>query len=243
MSNLTDNLPDLMHRATTDLEPESLDLYERSLKRGQILRRRRTVRNTLAGAGAVLATAAVVVGASSALGGAGGAGDDLPVAGQPAPARVETPAATPEKAAATLKKLLPANLRVSSVHTETDPTYGAINVDLLVDDGTGPAQVTVRLGSTDLPPCADKPGRCQVRKDGSTITVGGDIPGKVDPSGLRAHHVLITHRDRTFISVGSNNTTSNTAARPTRPQPVLSVEQLTAIADSTLWLYPPAPKR
>ena len=246
----TDIVTDLMRRAAADVEPRSLDLYERGLKRGQTLRRRRTVRNALAGTGAVLATAAVLFGANSVLGGTGGASGDVPVAGQPASAtaRANTPtaarAATPERAAETLKKLLPANLRVSKVHAEWDTLYGAINVEMLVDDGRGPAQVSLRLGNTGgLAPCADKPETCRVRKDGSTITVGGDRPGKVDPSGLRGHHVVIAHRDRTFISVASNNTTSNTAQRPTRPQPVLSVDQLTAIADSNLWLYPPAPQR
>ena len=229
----------LFHDTTAQIEPDVSGLVRGGIDRGRVKRRWRNV-----GTAFVAAAAVGVVGvAASVVPSFGPDGAGTEPAGAPAPA-VAAPAATPERAAAeTLKKLLPANLRVSKVHTERDKQYGAINVEMLVDDGTGPAQVSLRLGSSDLAPCADKEDRCRVRKDGSAITIGGDRPGKVDPSGLRAHNVVITHRDRTFIMVASNNTTSNTAMRPTRPQPVLSVHQLTAIADSNLWLYPPVPQR
>jgi hypothetical protein len=39
--------------------------------------------------------------------------------------------------------------------------------------------------------------------------------------------------------VGSANATAYKRAAPTRPQPLLSLAQLTATADSAAWSYPP----
>ena len=80
MNNLNDSLPDLMRRATEDLEPESTDLVERGMRRGVTLRRRRTALLSVSGATAVLATAGVVIGGTQLF---GGAQHQAPVAGTP----------------------------------------------------------------------------------------------------------------------------------------------------------------
>lgn len=69
MNNLNDTLPELMRRATENLEPESTDLVERGMRRGTILRRRRTALLSFTGAGAVLATAGIVIGGTQLFGG------------------------------------------------------------------------------------------------------------------------------------------------------------------------------
>jgi hypothetical protein len=63
MDELHETMTDLMHRATTDLEPDSPDLFERGVRRGRTLRRRRTALRAVAGTSAVVATVAVVGGA------------------------------------------------------------------------------------------------------------------------------------------------------------------------------------
>src|SRR5882757_5649191 len=111
MTNLNDSLPDLMRRATETLEPETTDLVERGMRRGTVLRRRRTALLSLSGATAVLATAAVVVGGTQLFGSADH--KQAPVAGTPTTTSSTT---TPKKPAtsadtlATLRKLVPAGL-------------------------------------------------------------------------------------------------------------------------------------
>src|SRR3954453_24039158 len=106
MNNLNDTLPDLMRRATENLEPESADLVERGMRRGVILRRRRTALLSVSGAGAVLATAGIVFGSSQLLG--SHAGTEAPVAGGPSIKSVskaeKPPAVTPKETLATLRK-------------------------------------------------------------------------------------------------------------------------------------------
>jgi hypothetical protein len=242
--NLNETVTDLMHRATADLEPESLDLYERGVRRGMTLRRRRTAVRAIAGAGAVVASIAAVGGAYVLASEPGG---EAPAAGLPAaPASTSGSAAgtvpAPERALQTLKRLLPDSVRVSRPELSED-TEGTINVAVLANDGKGPSQVSVQFGADNGPVnCADKPAdRCRIRPDGSVIVVGGSRPGKVDPTGLVNRHVVVRYPNGSFIAVVSTNTTSPTALRPTRPEPVLSLAQLTTIADSKLWKFPPTP--
>ncbi|GAB3930186.1 hypothetical protein GCM10029976_031360 [Kribbella albertanoniae] len=61
MNKLDGQLPELMARATDGLEPESVDLVERSLAQGVRLRRRRSTAAGVAAGGAVLMTMGVVV--------------------------------------------------------------------------------------------------------------------------------------------------------------------------------------
>ncbi len=246
MNDLDETVTDLMRRATADLEPESPDLFERGLRRGTILRRRRTALNAVIGTGAVVAAVAAAGGGAYVLG--SDPGTEAPVAGIPAgiPAASSTTtsaAATPEQALRTLKALLPRTVQVSRPHLSQDESTGAINVSVLVNDGKGASELSVQLGAGGAPAdCRDKPSnRCRVRPDGSAITVGGNRPGKPDPSGLVNRHVVIQHKNGDFIGVANTNTTSSsrTAAPPTRPQPVFSTTQLAGIADSKLWTFPP----
>jgi hypothetical protein len=87
--------------------------------------------------------------------------------------------------------------------------------------------------------CVDKPNRCRIRPDGSAITIGGSRPDKVDPSGLLVRSVVVKHPHGGFIAVVNTNTTSPNAKRPTRPQPGFTAAQLTVLADSKLWRFPP----
>lgn len=242
------NLSDLMRRATSDMEPESVDLFERGVRRGRTLRRRRTAFRAGAGIGAVVATAVVIGGGTYVLGG-NSDNEPPPVAGTPTASRsVTKPVARPapaEQALQTLKALLPDHLRVSRPQMHQDKSTGTIDVSVLVDDGRGPSELSVGLGSGLGPvpaslSCADRPTRCQVRPDGSAVTTGGSRPDKRDPSGLLVRSVIIQHANDTSISVVNTNTTSTTT-RPTRPQPVFTHAQLLRIADSKLWKFPPDP--
>lgn len=249
MNNLNETVTDLMRRATADMEPESLDLFERGVRRGRTLRRRRTALRALVGTGAVVVS--VAVGGAYVLGSEpGGEGPSAGMAVGPASASSTAtgtaPTAgtvTPEQALRTLKGLLPDSVRVSRPQLWQDASTGTINVSVLVNDGKGASEVSVQLGADNGPAdCADKPAnRCRIRSDGSAITVGGSRPGKPDLSGLVNRHVVVQHRNGSFISVVNTNTTSSTTPRPTRSQPVLAVAQLTSMADSKLWKFPPMP--
>ena len=67
MTDLHDSLPDLMRRATVDLQPATPDLVARGIRRGKVLRRRRTALAGLSGAAAELATVGVILSGNQAL--------------------------------------------------------------------------------------------------------------------------------------------------------------------------------
>ncbi|TDX08320.1 hypothetical protein [Kribbella sp. VKM Ac-2566] len=146
------DVTDLMRRATEYLEPECTDLVNRAVRRGVILRRRRSVLVGFTSAGAVLAAAGVIFAGSQMIGGDRSAG--TPVAGMPIVATSSAPSAaakpmrqvTPNDTQQTLRSLVPVGLKVSQPRTWGDNSIGASYV---VDDGKGASLLEVQV-MTDL---------------------------------------------------------------------------------------------
>ena len=116
MNQLNDSLPTLMHRATEDLEPVSIDLLDRTVRQGLRLRRRRTTVLSVAGAGAVLATTGLVAGGIKVL----DSRPDGAVAAPAAPAVTATRSSSAaEPRGVTPKQLLSTLERLVSGHGRT----------------------------------------------------------------------------------------------------------------------------
>lgn len=240
MNNLNDSLPDLMRRATDDLEPESNDLVERGIQRGVKLRRRRTAMLSLSGAGAVLATAGVIVGGTHVLGG----NAQAPVAGTTTAKPSAPPAAkpaTPAGTLTTLRALLPEKLRQSAPQAFDDG--GQYRAQVVVDDGKGGSLLSLTIAtSKPITSCAGL-DHCKVQPDGSVLRSFANQSLKDprrNPGGIKRTVVEIYRPDGRTISLQHFNA-SLSIVQHTRPAPLLTVAQLTAIATSTDWVYPATP--
>jgi hypothetical protein len=246
MNNLNDTLPDLMRRATENLEPDSTDLVERGMRRGVTLRRRRTVLRGLTGATAVLATAGIVVSGTQLFGGHSPAGtpDDAPAAGG-ATASAKAPTAktvTPADTLNTLTKLLPANLKQSD--PKSFGSNGMHHAEVVVNDGKGASLLTVEIVTTPkMTDCSGTHGNCTVRKDGSVVVSYANEsifpyePAK-NPEGVKNTVLEIFRPDGKLISIYSYNAPKQINVQHTRVNPLFSVADLTRIATSDQWVYP-----
>jgi hypothetical protein len=246
MKNLNDTLPELMRRATENLEPESTDLVERGMARGLTLRRRRTALFTVTGATAVLATAGVIVGGSQLF-----AKDAPPPAAstttKQSTSNVVAKPVTPKETVATLIKLLPQGFKVSKTQSWDDG--GGYQAELLINDGKGLSLLGVAVrpaGMTDGKCDGGRYGAtCEPRADGSILTAMKDQPEygpDNNPGGIVYNHVFVVRKGTESISLINYNGTAEKQTVKTRPKPALTVAQLTAIADSNLWRFPPKPK-
>jgi hypothetical protein len=199
MKNLNDTLPELMRRATENLEPESTDLVERGMARGLTLRRRRTALISLTGATAIVATAGVIVGGSQLF-----AKDAQPPAASTSTTQSTTVTKEPAKAVlpketlATFVKLLPPRLKVSKSQAWEDGIGN--QVYLQVDDGKGLSELTVAVrgpGMYKRAACDLKQttGTCTPRPDGSVRTVMEDSKyGQNASEVLKFSQVLVIRR-------------------------------------------------
>ncbi|ONI75549.1 hypothetical protein BWI15_06790 [Kribbella sp. ALI-6-A] len=242
MNNLNDSLPDLMRRVTDDLEPESPDLVDRGIRRGVTLRRRRKALLSLSGAAAVLATAGVTVGGTQLFAGT----PQAPVAGSTTAAPTQRPAApkpaTPAGTLATLQSLLPETLQQSSPKSGADGG-GMHRAEVVVNDGRGASLIRVSIITTKvLSTCAGLHGTCKVLPDGSVFTsyanesITRDRPDK-NPWGIKNTVVELFRPDGRMISIYSYNA-PRVGVQHTRPNPLFSVAQLTAMATSSEWTFP-----
>jgi hypothetical protein len=249
MNNLNDTLPDLMRRATENLEPESTDLVERGMRRGATLRRRRTALLSVSGAGAVLATAGIIVGGSQLL----GPGPDASVAGTPTvvqtgktPPAAKPPAVTPHETLATLKKLVArSGVVISQPEARGGAKDGFNAAAVVVDDGKGASRIEVLLQTQNhKETCADKPtGSCIVRADGSIVVSfeeSPEYPRDGNPGGVISNSVMIYRPDGKMLSLTNYNAPQQKGVEHTRPKPVYSVNSLIQIAESKLWKFPAA---
>ncbi|MEU4197000.1 hypothetical protein AB0E69_34220 [Kribbella sp. NPDC026611] len=244
-NNLNNSLPELLERATDTLDPQT-DLVARGISRGTTLRRRRTVLRAATSVTAVAATVAAVAAGTQLF---GGSKTQAPVAGKPNPVATATPVvvnATKADTLADLRAALPPGLKV--VKTE----LGGDNVDntvrAVVDDGHGQALVLVLVTA---PNAGFQPSTPVVRRpDGSKL---GSLrnqpvtPGAGGNPGGVVYNVVDTVRPGgQVISLMAFNAPEEKGATKTRPAPVLSVAQLTKIADSKIWTFPapgkPGPK-
>ncbi|MBB6567804.1 hypothetical protein HPO96_05010 [Kribbella sandramycini] len=258
------NLPELMHRATDGLEPESADLVERSVLQGLRLRRRRTALASAAGVAAVAATVAVVAGAVHVVGQPNGAQPAGALASSPTPSTPSSPTppapfvSTTEEPGdgaqppvqlndptlKTLRTLLKGKGKLTAADTWGSAAEGYLGASYVVDDGKGGSQVQVMLSNGGHPTCKDVPG-CSVRADGSTIRAqqpAPEYPKGRNVDGVLTSFVEITRKGGRFISVTSYNAVEEKGSKATRPLPILTVAQLTKLADDTAWKFPAPPK-
>ncbi|MFK4088365.1 hypothetical protein ACI2LF_29900 [Kribbella sp. NPDC020789] len=237
-----DRLPRLMRQATETLEPHRPDLIERGMRRGAVLRRRGRVVSVLTATAAVALTAGGVAAVQANV---GSRAEQPPVAGFTAPtpsATSSTPArkpgpATPAGTLKTLTELLPSGFVAVGENTWGDDFIGA---GLVVVDKQGKTWLEVSGIETVKyqPSCENVPPtqNCKVRPDGTFLrTYQAKDDGRV------YNTVVLEYPDRRAISLTSSNTAGpQKFAEPRRPQPPLSLEQLTAMAYSKAWSFPPA---
>jgi hypothetical protein len=246
MSNLNDSLPDLMRRATENLEPTSTDLVERGMQRGAVLRRRRTALLSVSAVGAILATAGIVVGGTQVFGSPDH--KQVPVAGKPTTAASTTAkAAEPRTSAdslATLRRLIPAGLQVSE--PKITDQKGQTELSMVLNDGKGASLLTVMLGTTGpvSTSCNGIHGSCKILADGTMDSSYANEsifpyePSK-NPWGIKNTVVDILRKNGTGISLYSYNAPKQSDVQHTRATPLLSVDALKRIATSDQWVYPP----
>jgi hypothetical protein len=245
-------LTDLMHRATENLEPVTPDLLERSVAQGLRLRRRRTAIATASGAGAVLATAGLIAGGIQLAGSptnAAVAGSPVPTAKPSAkPSAKVTPTTKPagvnlKQTLATLKELVAAPGRTFS-NPETWGEGDFAGAAYVVNDGHGAARVDVLLsGGGEQNPCVPKRAGCSTLPDGSVLYVSKESPVYSDSRqaeyGVVSNYVVLFRRDGRNINLTSYNGPAEKGKQHTRPKPLLSVEDLSALAKSKAWKLPP----
>ncbi|NEA31047.1 hypothetical protein [Streptomyces sp. SID13031] len=257
MINLNDTLPELMRRATENLEPESTDLVERGMARGAVLRRRRTALISLSSATAVLATAGIIAAGTQIFDGA--SAKQAPAASTadttttttttttapPTATRQVSKSASPATTLATLRKVVPANLQQSAPKIGT--VNGVFKASVVVDDGKGASLVEVLMmnAKPNLVSCAGIHGTCTVSKDGtmtSHYTNELIFPYELDknPAGVRVTVVDIVRADGTTIAIYSYNARNDLAGPKTRATPLFSAADLAKLANDQQWVYPPA---
>ncbi|NUR94030.1 MAG: hypothetical protein HOV67_02095, partial [Kribbellaceae bacterium] len=236
-------------------EPVTPDLLERTVAQGTRLRRRRTTLLAVSGGGAVLATAALIAGGIHVLGSpADSAAAGTPIAitkpsAKPstAPSVKPTPSSThavnSQQTLATLKSLVAAPGRTFS-QPETWGEGGYTAAAYVVDDGHGAARVDVLLsGGGEQSPCVPVRQGCSTLPDGSVLYTLKESPEYPDSRqaeyGVVSNYVVLMRRDGRSISLTSYNGPAEKGKPHTRPAPLLSVKELTAIAKSKAWKLPP----
>ncbi|HET6743084.1 MAG TPA: hypothetical protein VFH76_29295 [Kribbella sp.] len=224
MNNLHDSLPDLMHRATEDLSPATAELVARGIRRGKVLRRRRTVLAALSGATAVLATVGVLIGSNQLR------SAQMQPASTPAVTTPSTykpaPPVTPAQTLATLTDLLPAGLTPSNSTTSGGYGLGTNNATVMLDDGGGASLLTLSITTADAVTDCNPfpPGSCTIQKDRSVHVVYDNqllYPDGPNPGGVRQTTVELFRPNGTQISLTNYNATSE-KTRHTRQAPLLT---------------------
>ncbi|TCC34692.1 hypothetical protein [Kribbella sindirgiensis] len=247
MTNLHDSLPDLMRRATEDLQPATPELVARGIRRGKVLRRRRTALAGLSGATAVLATLGVVIGSSQV----------LRAQVEPATTPTITPTVTtvvtpkptvsqpvtPAETLATLTRLLPNGLTPIASTKSGGYGLGTNEASVLLDDGAGASLLTLSITTaaaiTDCNPFP--PGTCTIHADRSVHVVYDNqplYPDRPTPGGVRETIVELFRPNGTQISLTNFNAPKEKSEH-TRTSPLLTAAQLAEIARSPHWVFPP----
>ncbi|MFD7154556.1 hypothetical protein ACFV9C_08165 [Kribbella sp. NPDC059898] len=239
---MNDYLPDLMRRATEDLQPDTQDLVARGIRRGRVLRRRRTALAVLSGAAAVLVTVGIVFGVANTR------AAEVPPATTPtvpAPHKTVRPSqpVTPAQTLATLTGLLPAGLTPMNSTTSGGYGLGTNEATVLLDDGAGPSLLTLSITTADtITDCNPfPPGSCTIHADHSVHVLYDNEPLYRDgpnPGGVRETTVELFRPDGTQISLTNYNARSEKSEH-SRRAPLLTATQLARIAASTQWVFPP----
>jgi hypothetical protein len=234
-----------MRRATENLEPDSTDLVERGMRRGAVLRRRRTALLSLSAAGAVLATAGIVFGGTQVFGSPDH--KQAPVAGTPTKAATTPAKAVPpangKDTLATLRKLVPAGLQVSNPTSMDGGLGGQNSASVVVNDGKGASWLMVTTGYAYGNPtdCSNSlPHTCTIQTDGSALQAV--MRDAISRSGhlkeASSNYVMLTRPDGRQVSLTSMSAAGE-GSPITRKQPLFSLAQLAKLAASKSWGYPP----
>jgi len=245
MNNMHDSLPDLMRRATETLEPESTDLVERGMRRGAVLRRRRTALLSFSAAGAILATAGIVVGGTQVFGSP--EHKQAPVASAPTkaattPAKAIPPANGKDTLAA-LRKLVPAGLQVSKPTSMDGGLGGQNSASVVVNDGKGASWLMVTTGYAYGNPtdCSNSlPHTCTIQADGSALVAlfRDEIVRNGKVKEASSNMVELTRPDGTQVALTSMSAAGEGSVA-TRKQPLFSLAELAKLAASKSWGFPP----
>jgi hypothetical protein len=249
------NLSNLMHQATEDLEPVTTDLYERSLKQGLRLRRRRTTILSVTGAGAVLATAGIIAGGMQAFGGpneTSAASMPIPAAKPPAakPSTATMPKiVTPEQTLATLRSLAQHRGKLSHPETWGGAKDGFLGAAYVVDDGKGAGYVQAMVSAGgehgEANPCVPLQSGCTKLPDGSWLSVQKEVPeysdGRQQQEGVVGNYVIRFLPDGRNINLTSYNAPAEKGEQHTRPKPTFTTDELVTMAKSKAWKFPPVP--
>jgi hypothetical protein len=190
-----------MRRATVVLQPATPDLVARGIRRGKVLRRRRTALAGLSGAAAELATVGVILSGNQAL----RVQPATPAVSPPPTHKPVKPSSsgpvTPAATLATLTSLLPNGLAPTSSTTSGGYGLGTNEASVLLDDGPASLltlSITTADAITDCNPFP--PGTCTIQADRSVHVVYDDQPVHPDgpnPGGVREPLVELFHPDGT----------------------------------------------
>lgn len=263
MDESTQNLPEMMRRATDGLEPDSPDLVRRGMQKGLRMRRRRTAGLSVAAATALVLTGAVVVSARS-IGPdradaqvAGTSGPSAPASKPPAKPSTARPAASKDTLD-TLRKMVPAGFKVSDLEHRGDSGFTAASIT--VDDGRGLSELGVLIERREVMKRCPAPGAetgyksCKKLSDGTVVLrsalepVYGPFPKSTkfptgrhpNDRGVRYNSVALHRRDGVVIAMVSYTSRDEKNSPNTRQKPPFSVAQLTSMAQSKLWKAPAA---
>jgi hypothetical protein len=231
MTNLHDSLPDLMRRVTEDLQPATPELVARGIRRGKVLRRRRTALASLSGAVAVLATVGIITGSTQLF-----QHNAAPAVEPAGTSSAHRP--TPLTPADTLAALVPKSLHRGHTTTSEDGTLSVV-----LDDGHGAGLLTVNLMTAQANTnCNGSPaGTCTVQSDGTVYVAYANRPlyaDEANPGGITVTTVELFYPDGRQISISNYNAPRDQGVEHSRPAPILSIAQLTQMARSKHWVYP-----
>jgi len=233
-----DDLVHALRAAGTAFHPDRERLVRGGAARGRQLGRRRTA--TAVGAAAALALTVTGVAVLTTTPRPGAV-----TAAPPGPA--STAPTTPEQQMVTLlAQQLPAGLTVRrSEGTATGPgdvLGGLQRAEISVDDGKGATLVSLVVNrrspgskSAGCPMSNSPKDDCRTESlpDGSTLAIGRIAPPDGDTS--RIWRVALAAPDGLLVSVDENNFADMEHQDVTRPEPLLTLEQLRAVVTAPVW--------
>lgn len=241
------NLMKHMHRATDTLQPPS-DLVARSITRGKQIRRRQRVQTALAAAAVVGVVGVGALLVPGVMQDSEGGRKAPPIAEAPPVDRTETVAKVtipPGQMAATLAGVLPEGPKTNPENwsgggplvlgaKESSFQGGSV----VYDDGEGPgkvqAQIRVSQQADEEMVCASNSAFTCVDVPGGRLATLTNDPSP-DDSPVLSTVQFISDSGFTVIT-SAYNAPSERDLKGTRPAPILSIEQLTALARNPIWI-------
>ena len=248
--NLDDELAELMHRAVDTLDPPTDRLVAGGVARGRTLRRRRYITLAAEGVACVLVLVAVAAMTVQLLT-ARTHGTPASAGTKPSQATATPTAATPKGTVAvtgqvmaqTLLDLLPAELgNVRVIRMAGRSFAGFAAAEVVIDDGHGAAELAISM-TYRMPN-----HRNIVSAECNDATLWGDVVCRILSDGgyLSTSHggasgsttkwqVQLGRTDNVQIELTEWNAPAEKDARPTRPNPPLTMSQMTTIVRNRQW--------